>query len=295
MLAWIFQPSWPSTLSNTNYINSFFDHCPIITSISSHFSNMSQTPPQDQVDLVQTNGTGHDTSNTERMPFPKPISTEEQPPTSTQEQPPASSQPQTVAHEPLDDSSKQPRSSSLPPPSSKTDISPEAPIDTDAIPNGPDTQTNQAQLPQEDLGSSKDPLEAYDWDELEERFRTEMEKCANQEEEIQGEFHELLKVICSYPSNPAHYTHRGICTVTVHAKIHQLFKTWTATASIHEENRAGKRYGNPLIQLISPSTTKATANKIQSLRTRMSYVQHREQTLEEKRTHCKCLSLFRII
>lgn len=29
---------------------------------------------------------------------------------------------------------------------------------------------------------------------------------------------------------------------------------------------------------------------IQSLRTRMSYVQHREKTLEEKRTHCKPFS-----
>ena len=248
---------------------------------------MSQTPSQDQVDLVQTNGTGHDSTNTERMLSPKPMSTEEQPPTSTQEQPP------TIAHEPLDDSSPQPRSSSLPAPSSKTAISSEAPIDTDAVPNGPDTQTNQASLPQEDRGISKDPLEAYDWDELEERFHAEMEKCTNQEDEIQGEFHELLRVICSYPSNFAHYTSRAICTMTVHTNIHQLFKTYTATASIHEERRAGKRYVNPLTQLNSPSNTKATANENQSLRTRITYVQHREQTLEEKRTHCNCLSLFR--
>ena len=206
MLAWISQPSWPSILSNTNHRNSFFDHCPIVTSISSHFSNMSQTPSQDQVDLVQTNGTGHDSTNTERTLSPKS--------TSTQEQPPTSSQPQTIAHEPSEDASTQPRSSSLLPPSSKTDISSETPTDTNAIPNGQNARLDQAQLPQEDLESSKDPLEAYDWEELEERFHTEMEKCANQEDEIQGEFHELLKVICSYPSNPAHYTYRGIFMMT---------------------------------------------------------------------------------
>ena len=256
---------------------------------------MSQTPSQDQVDLVQTNGTGHDSTNTERMLSPKPMSTEEQPPTSTQEQPPTSSQPQTIAHEPLDDSSTQPRSSSLPASSSKTDISSEAPTDTNTIPNDPNTHIDQTQPPQEDLGSSKDPLEAYAWAELEERFHAEIEKCANQEDEIQGEFHELLRVICSYPSIFAHYTSRAICTMTVHTNIHQLFKTYTATASIHEERRAGKRYVNPLTQLNSPSTTKATANRYQSLRTRITYVQHREQTLEEKRTHCNCLSPFRII
>ena len=255
---------------------------------------MSQTPSQDQVDLVQFNGTGHDTSNTERMPSPKPMSAEEQPPTSTQEQPPASSQPQTIVHEPSEDSCTQPRWSSLPPPSSKTDISSEAPLSTNAIPNSPDTQTDQAPLPQNDLGSSKDPLEAYAWAELEERFHAEIEKCANQEDEIQGEFHELLRVICSYPPNFAHYISRAICTMTVHTKIHQLFKTYTATASIHEERRAGKRYVNPLTQLNSPSTTKATANEDQSLRTRITYVQHREQTLEEKRTHCKPFSPLRI-
>ena len=153
---------------------------------------MSQTPSQDPVDLVQTNNaTGHDT-NTEQTPSPNP--------TSIQEDPPPSHQPHTVAQEPIEDSSTQPRSSSLPAPSSKTDISSEAPLSTNAIQNEPNPQTDQAQLPQEDLGSSKDPLEAYDWTELEERFHAEMEKCADREDGIQEEFDELLRVNLPYRS-----------------------------------------------------------------------------------------------
>ncbi len=282
MLAWISQLSWPSILSDRNHRNSFFTQFPSVTSVSSHSSNMSQTPSQDPVDLVHVNGTGHDTTNTERMSSPKP--------TSTQEDPPTSYQPQTVAHEPLEDSSTQPRSSSLPAPSSKTALSSEAPTDTNAIPNGSNTQNDQAQLPQEDLGSSKDPLEAYDWAELEERFHAEMEKCANREDGIQEEFDELLKVNLLLPTScSAGHTYKGVFIMIIYTDEHQVFKTWTATGSVHEENRAGKRYVHSLIQTNSSFTTKELLT-IQRLRTRMAYVQQREQTLEEKRTHCKPFS-----
>lgn len=50
------------------------------------------------------------------------------------------------------------------------------------------------QEPEPDLGSSKDSLEAYDWDELEQKFHIEMEKCEEVEKGIQGEFDELLEV-----------------------------------------------------------------------------------------------------
>ena len=169
---------------------------------------MSQTLSQDPVDLVQThNATGHDTINTEHTPSPKH--------TSIQEDPPTSYQPQTVAQEPLEDSSTQPRSSSLPAPSSKTDISSEALVSTNVIPNEPNLQTDQAQLPQEDLGSSKDPLEAYDWTALEERFQAELEKCADREYGIQEEFDELLKVNLFLPTScSALYTRRGVSMMT---------------------------------------------------------------------------------
>ena len=244
---------------------------------------MSQTLSQDPVDLVQThNATGHDTINTEHTPSPKH--------TSIQEDPPTSYQPQTVAQEPLEDSSTQPRSSSLPAPSSKTDISSEALVSTNVIPNEPNPQTDQAQLPQEDLGSSKDPLEAYDWTALEERFHAEMEKCANREYGIQEEFDELLKVKLPLPTScSVRYTYSGVFMMIVYTDEHQVFQTWTATGSVHEEKRAGKRYVKTLIQTDSSPTTKNLLI-IQSLRTRMAHVQQREQTLEEKRTHCKPFS-----
>ena len=47
---------------------------------------------------------------------------------------------------------------------------------------------------EQDLGDSKDALEAYDWEEFEERFHAEMEVCAKREEGIQDEFNELLEV-----------------------------------------------------------------------------------------------------
>ena len=171
---------------------------------------MSQTPSQDPIDLIQTNDTGNDTTNAEDMPSPKPISTQEatlatnakrmpsSTPTPTQEDPPTSHQPQMVAHELSEDSSTQPRSSPPPVPSSKTDLPSEAPPDAQDIPNSQTTQVEQIQLPQPQealhLGTSKDPLDAYDWTEIEDLFQAAMEKCANRECGIQEEFDELLNV-----------------------------------------------------------------------------------------------------
>ena len=216
MLAWIPRFSWPSILYNTNHRTissslslSFFAQFSSVTSVCPHSSNMSQPPLQDPVDLVQTNGAGDDTTNTEHVPSPKPMSTQEDPPTSYQ--------PQAVAHEPLEDSSTQPQSASPPGLSSKTDISPEAPTDANATSNGQNTQIDQAQPPQEDLGSSKDPLEVHDWAELEERFHSEMEKCAKREGGIQEEFDELLKVNLLLPTSyPARYTHRNMFIITLY-------------------------------------------------------------------------------
>ena len=171
---------------------------------------MSQPPSQEPIDLIQTNDTGHDTTNAEGMPLPNPISIQMDPPatntkhmpsstpTPTQEDPPTSHQPQMVAHELSEDSSTQPRSSPPPVPSSKTDIPSEAPPDTQNIPNSQTTQVEQTQLPQPQealhLGTFKDPLDAYNWTELEERFQAEMEKCANRESGIQEDFYDLLRV-----------------------------------------------------------------------------------------------------
>ena len=44
------------------------------------------------------------------------------------------------------------------------------------------------------LGNSKDALEAYDWNELEEKFHREMGQCDNLEKDIQNEFDDMLEV-----------------------------------------------------------------------------------------------------
>ena len=180
---------------------------------------MLQTPSQDPVDLVQANDTGQNPTTTGQMHSPNPKSTQEDPPatntklvpsstpTPTQDDPQTSHQPEVIAHEPSEDSSTQPRSSPpLAVPSSKTDISSEPPIDAQACPNTQDTQLDQTQLPQDNLGSSKDPLDTYDWTELEDRFHAEMEKCANREIGIQEEFNELINVCSLLPAGLIHVT-----------------------------------------------------------------------------------------
>ena len=46
----------------------------------------------------------------------------------------------------------------------------------------------------EDLGNSKEPLDSYGWEELEQRFAARMEECKKNEEALGQEFGEWLKV-----------------------------------------------------------------------------------------------------
>ena len=87
-------------------------------------------------------------------------------------------------------------------PSSKTDVPSEAPTDTQVIPNSQNFQIDQAQVSNEDpeLGTSKDPLDTYDWAELEQRFHAGMEECGKRESGIQEEFNELLNVNLLLPA-----------------------------------------------------------------------------------------------
>ncbi len=47
------------------------------------------------------------------------------------------------------------------------------------------------------VGPSKDPLEGFDWDELDERFAAAMDRFRKEEEDVQEEFREWLKVTLS--------------------------------------------------------------------------------------------------
>lgn len=58
-----------------------------------------------------------------------------------------------------------------------------------------EVKTPEAQVsPAQPLGSSKDPLEDYAWEDLEQRFAAKMEECRKNEEALGQEFSEWLKV-----------------------------------------------------------------------------------------------------
>ena len=154
---------------------------------------MSPSPSQEQPDASKPKGPApNDNMENDQMPSP--------PPTSAQEPPTKLTQPSPTTQDPSNHSPPPHRSSSVQPPSFTTDasalISQNASISTNGRnPQSKSIQNDQASLQQgQDIGVSKDALEAYDWDALEEKFHAEMEICAKREVEIQAEFDELLHV-----------------------------------------------------------------------------------------------------
>ncbi|MCJ1272747.1 hypothetical protein MMC21_000534 [Puttea exsequens] len=135
---------------------------------------------------------------TDRTPSPTPAPAQA-PPATVPEPPPT---PQQNPSDTID------ASSSIPNPElSSTTLSYTPPQD-----NGQPATHSSSPL-QANLGSSKEPLEKYDWDELEARYYAELEKCDEGEKAIQEDFRELI----------------------------ELFHRWTATGSKFEEERASKR------------------------------------------------------
>ena len=61
---------------------------------------------------------------------------------------------------------------------------------------------HQTELPQQDTqqtlsteqGDPKEPIQGFDWDELEKRFHSKMVECKHIEDEIYEEFNNLLEV-----------------------------------------------------------------------------------------------------
>jgi hypothetical protein len=173
---------------------------------SSTSSIMSQSHSQDENDASKSNSTdalkanNQDRDNTQasrdndRVPSPTPPSA--QPGQAPSNQPLLAPK----ATNPSDQPSPQHPSPSVPACSQKPDEVPRNPDSSKAMSNGQNGQIsgNQSrpspQGPEPDLGGSKDALEAYDWDELEERFHAEMGKCEEVEKGIQSEFDDLLEV-----------------------------------------------------------------------------------------------------
>jgi len=57
--------------------------------------------------------------------------------------------------------------------------------------DAPETEDSAAEEP---TASSKEPLEDYSWEDIEQRFTARMEECTKNEETLGQEFNELLKV-----------------------------------------------------------------------------------------------------
>ena len=121
------------------------------------------------------------------------------------------------------------RSSHVPAPSSTTLESPQA---SRLHANG-DTadQNGHHQSLQVPVSDPKEPLENFGWDDLEERFCKKMEECEKAEKELEGEFNEWLQV-CQGP-------YRNGVEPTDYVKV---FKAWSSVTSVHEPERAHKRY-----------------------------------------------------
>ncbi|KAL8998203.1 MAG: hypothetical protein Q9169_002688 [Polycauliona sp. 2 TL-2023] len=86
----------------------------------------------------------------------------------------------------------------------------------------PPSGQGDSKLTEEEPVDPKEPLEPFEWDDLEERFVQKMEECQKQEEEIEHEFREW----CQKAHIPFH---------------HQVFNAWASTTREHEEERLHKR------------------------------------------------------
>ena len=96
-----------------------------------------------------------------------------------------------------DETSPAIHSSSVPVPSSITLDSPQAlrhPTNGDTV----DQHGRHQPSPRTQVGDSKEPLDDFDWDDLEERFHQKMAECGKVEKELEGEFNEWLQVCLGY-------------------------------------------------------------------------------------------------
>ena len=98
-------------------------------------------------------------------------------------------------------------------------------------------------------------LENYEWSELEDQFAKRMEAFRAEEDGIWDEW-------------------KGWG---------EIFKAWASTISVHDEERAAKRYA-----LAAPSLRFSIDAKLAArLRTRIAFTQGSEESLEAKRQHCE--------
>lgn len=170
----------------------------------SHPQNQNSTSKPDNTDASKVNSDHDETqaskentpalNNKERVPSPTPQSAQ------ASHLPSSQSLPTTKSTNLSGQSSPEHCSSSVPAPNHDANEAPRLLDKASDMPNDRNSQGDRYQSPpppqepEPDLGSSKEPLEAYHWDELEQRFYTEMTGCEEVEKGIQSDFDKLLEV-----------------------------------------------------------------------------------------------------
>ena len=99
-------------------------------------------------------------------------------------------------------------------------------------------QQGDAQSEKSAVGAAdnpNEPLAPFDWDDLEERFFTQMEECEREEDALMGEFREWGKV-CPFHLFPFGSRLEGWFDMAV-----QVFEAWTLVTRVDEGERAYKR------------------------------------------------------
>ena len=123
------------------------------------------------------------------------------------------------------------RSPSNAEPGPKPDSNPDQQSDGTVNEEYEDNDTPEVDAPAEEpLGSSKDPLKDYGWEDLEQRFATRMEECKKHEEALGQEFNEWLKVRLSQ---------------LFHLATSHLFRLHASHAQLYQYTRALYRPNHP--------------------------------------------------
>ncbi|GAB7363829.1 hypothetical protein MBLNU230_g4395t1 [Neophaeotheca triangularis] len=127
-----------------------------------------------------------------------------------------------------------------------------------------------------DRDSSFDPdrlIENFDWDDLSERYHQKLRDLAAEERQLYNEYNHLSEVRCNQMNCRWKWLY-----LTLQA---QYFTVWISEIGGREVERSHLR------QAITPASNVSSTNIYNRLSTHMAYVQNEENSLEEKRKHCK--------
>ena len=93
-----------------------------------------------------------------------------------------------------------------------------------------------AEVEESQSANPSESMEPFDWDDLERRYHTAMQECEQEERKLQREFKDWVKVDHLLGQTPG-----------THGLLVKVFETWASVTTVHENDRAYKRYGRSSI------------------------------------------------